>query len=170
MKNPMKVFLGLALSFILSCNSHEEAGQEALIEVNNDFVAQPLGFQINESNIIGKYPKEFSVKSKPINNKHDNNVIVTLKTFENSGKLNDSFLIYKTHEKEFLKEAKIRTNRIELKDNIKVGMSKESFTKKLNLGDWSNVIKICNTEQTINWIFYFSDSKLDSIFYQGYVD
>lgn len=170
MKKNFNILSAFALVVLFSCNTPMETGPEPFLEENNSFVSQPLGFEIIESNLLERFPSAFKVINKAIQNKHDHNVIDTLKTIETKGELKDYFLIYKTQDKELLKEGKIRTDRIKLKDNIRVGMSKEEFAKKLNVETWPNLMKFCNTEQTINWTFYFSESKLDSIWYQGFVD
>lgn len=145
-------------------------GPEPFLETNNSFVEKPLGFDITESNLLENFPKVFKVTNVAVQNKHNTNIIDTLKTIESKGEITDYFVIYKTSDKEMFKEGKIRTNRINLEGNIKVGMTKEDFAKELDVETWPNIMKFCNTEQTTNWIFYFSESNLDSILYQGYVD
>lgn len=145
-----------------------ETGPEPFLEVNDDFVQLPLGFEITEANLLESFPTTFTVTNKAVQNRHDSNVTDTLKTIESKDK--DYFLIYKARDKELVKEAKVRSTIVILKDNIHVGMSKSEFAKKLNVETWPQIMIFCDTEQTTNWTFYFSNSKLDSIWHQNYVD
>ncbi len=167
----MKINLYICLMVLLvSCNSNLETGHEPFLEANDSFVDQPLGFEVSEFNLLANFPKEFKATKSLIQNRHTTDLMDTLIEFESIGSVKDYFLMYKTLGKEIFMKATIRTNSLLLKNTIKVGMSKKDFTEQLKVETQSDIIKVCDIEQTKNWIFYFSKSRLDSIVYQGYVD
>ena len=153
-----------------SCHTNIEKGAEPFLETNDKFVENILGFSVNEQNLKSNLIDSIEIQYIAVTNTHNSEIIDTVMRFLTVNPLRDEFEIYKTVDKEIFFSAIIRSNHISLKNDIQVGMSKEQFCTATNLETISNGIKICNIAQTYNWVFYFSNSKLDSIVYDGYID
>lgn len=143
---------------------------EPFLEVNEDFVFNPMEFSINTSDLIENIEGPFDVVDTWVQNKHTDNLTDTIRNLSPILFPENEFLFYITGSKEIFQCAVIRTNDISLKGNIVVGMTRPKFCEAMNIDTYSDCIAISNLESTNKWVFYFNENKLDSVKYFGYVD
>lgn len=155
---------------VYSCNSSSSSSNKSIVVENNDLVFKPFNFNLT-SNLLLENNGSLRLKSKTLTlDKHYSYILDTILVIESKIDGQDYFKFYKSQEKEFIINAKIKTDRTSLKHGIKVGMSKQEFSKVLPNTECCDTIKLIDTEQTISMLFYFSDSTLDSVIYNGYLD
>ncbi|RED26434.1 hypothetical protein BD847_0352 [Flavobacterium cutihirudinis] len=175
MKKLLKYFTFLLL---VSCNqkikenidsSEKEVNKKIETEViqeqyiENDTLLSKMESDLNE---LVKNPK-FTIEKELVNNRHVENIIDTIKTF-NFDKIN--IKSYKAVSEEWIFEAKILNSGFEFAKSIKIGIDKKSFEKILNTKLNSEIVKVGNLEQTSVFIFKFEKDSLKEIDYEGYVD
>ncbi|MEQ6121134.1 hypothetical protein [Reichenbachiella sp. MALMAid0571] len=136
--------------------------------LNNEFSANPFTFKIDTSKVNEVLGDKFHFNSQPYSNTHsssdDKFLIYTSR--------NDTVIFYSTAKKVHFNTAILRSSTVELSKNIKVGMSKESFTKVFNIEnkDAINKFVIEDEEGYSSHTFEFINDSLKSIHIYNEVD
>lgn len=134
---------------------------------NESFVSNAFGFPATVRNFQKNYGGRLNITKKPVRNIHDRAVVGTVYTFS-AGKT--KIEIYKAKHLDILQSAYIDTENISLKYNIKVGASKTDVAKRLKAIITADKVQVGNLEQTNVYTLTFSNGKLTTILYEGYVD
>lgn len=110
---------------------------------------------------------KFKTTLKPYQNHHDKNVIDTIKTliFDKT-----KLEFYKAQNWESIIGGIIKNPEIEFSDSLKIGIEKSTLENKLKTKITSDIVILGNLEQTSLFTFYFKNSILESIKFQGYFD
>ncbi len=167
------IFLGFA-----SCIQKEKGSSSTEKAFNNDDPLNVITEQIikndtllatleNDLNEMVKNPK-FSVDKEFVNNRHVDNVIDTITTFEYNETTIQSYK--SSTEAEWVIEAQIQNSDFKLAHEITVGMDKNSLENILKTKLNSDLIKISNEEETSAFVFKFQNNLLTVIIYEGYLD
>ena len=113
------------------------------------------------------YAGIFTVSKKPIRNRHNQSVTDTIYTFSAG---NTAIEIYRAKHRDLFLCAKIDTDKIRFKYNIKVGDTKADVAGKLKAVINSDKVQVGDLEHGQVYTFTFSKGKLESVAYEGYVD
>ncbi|MFN2260470.1 MAG: hypothetical protein ABR595_00195 [Psychroflexus sp.] len=153
---------------ITKSTSKSEIAIEEPVKVEEQYIINDSLLVLFSSNLneIALNPK-FNLKAEPTKNKHTEKVIDTIKTLTYD---KTEIISYQSTEWESIYKAKIQNPEFEFYDDIKTGISKDNFQKKIGIELESNLIKIGVLEQTSYFIFRFKDDVLKEIGYNGYVD
>ena len=111
--------------------------------------------------------KKFAIETKPIKNRHVDNLMDTIvtRTYENT-----KLTSYKATSEEWVYKARIENSEFGLNDFIKVGTKKYVVEKSLAIGIQNDILKIGNLEQTSEYILRFESGNLKTIEFNGYAD
>lgn len=156
----------IVITLFASCKQ-----QNLTYVVYESFVSNPFDFELNPKALQKNFNGYFKLIDEPIENIYvKGNIDTLVKLISSAGQI-DYFMFYKVYDNRLIfTEAKIKTDQIQFKDGVKVGMSKTLFEKQFRIKTLANTYSICNQEGTNQWLFYFSKSVLDSVEYQGYLD
>ncbi|WP_375325254.1 hypothetical protein [Flagellimonas sp. GZD32] len=132
--------------------------------IQNDSLAYAFEAELEELALTNK---KFSLKLNPYQNHHDENVIDTIKTYTYD---KTELEFYKASNWEHIIGGVIKNSEISLGDSIKVGITKTTLGKSLNVGINSDIVQLGNLEQTSLFIFEFNDEVLKTIKFEGYFD
>ncbi|SDQ50609.1 hypothetical protein [Flagellimonas zhangzhouensis] len=132
--------------------------------IQNDSLAYAFEAELE---VLATTSPKFSLKVRPYQNHHDENVIDTIKTY----KFDKTELeFYKASNWEHIIGGVIKNSEIYLGDSIKVGITKATLGKKLNISINSDIVQLGNLEQTSLFIFEFNNDVLNTIKFEGYFD
>ncbi len=157
----------ILISFLISFQSN---GQEAhyyfegdtLVITNSEFVIDPFKFGI-EPILFLKNQSSTSVDITTYLNRHVDNQIDSLFTFK-FGK--DLFQVFKNQSENFLISGIVYSRKFPVNQEIKIGMKKDDFSKKLNLDLNENLPEYFRIRdiEFLTWIdFYFKEDELVKI-------
>jgi hypothetical protein len=156
-----------------------------------DFDADPFGYEVNANTLVVKFGKKFKVSKEIIFNTHNKKVRDTIFHFSYQ---TTKVKVYKSQDSEMVFSAQITANDIELRNKIRVGMSKDEFWQKFSdlerykyqqgiiridgddetnsyvLNIQPNYIKINNLMETSDYTFAFIDNKLVQVNINVYID
>ena len=142
---------------------------DSLIIVDSELTYNPFGFSRNPLGHLLSI-KDIQIEKVPIENRHIKNQVDT------SFKITvgpDFFKVYKAASKNFLTEANIYSKRFSLYQEIRVGLTKTEFRKKMNNYNIKTVpdhVRLKNLHVS-EWIdLRFENDTLVEIKFKGYVD
>jgi hypothetical protein len=142
--------------------------KEAVYWEDENFLENALGFAPNSVTFSQHYGAWFEETKEAVDNFYSPNVVDTVYHFTQYA---DTVQFYKTENGEYLAQAILRTPVVNLKGGIHVGMSKEEFGailgKKCPVPD---LLQIGDHAHNEVYYFYFVNDRLQTIFFDGYVD
>jgi len=167
----------LAMSaIILSCNNQnrntESKSESKIVEKtksiqNDDFVSNALN-DYNIESIKEEFRDLLSCSKEPVINDHDESIVDTIYTFSNS---NNKIEIYRAVHADMIITFDVVDERFKISKNIKPGMTKDEFLKKLKIKTPINdTLNVEILEGNMYFTFYFQNEILKRIEFNNYFD
>lgn len=159
---------------VLAGCSHKPLDRSANIAVKpmerEVFIVKPLGYEPTIKGFRTNLPSSFKLQVYSMRNVHNPSVIDTIYRFYHK---NSQFLVYKNlSNREMFFAGNIYTPRIQLRNGVKVGMSRDEFfhcfldLKPKN----SDTIRISSKHAPNSINFIFKDNTLKIIKIDNYID
>lgn len=134
------------------------------------FLIKPLGYEPSIKNFKANLPSSFKLQVYSMKNIHNPAVIDTIYNFHHK---QSKFLVYKNrNNRELFFAGNIYTDRIQLRNGIKVGISRTDFYKHFtNLKqEVKDTIRITSKKAPNSVNFIFKNDKLTAIKIDNYID
>ncbi|MFI5204004.1 MAG: hypothetical protein ACHQF2_05860 [Flavobacteriales bacterium] len=172
MKSKLYTFIILAL---IGCDraptvEKEEKTQDVIqaipYHVDDPFTYDAFYFPLTVEDLMSQY-EQLKVTATPTTNIHEKSITDTILKLS-MGKT--EFVIYRAKHRDLFQSAYIVTDDVVLKNNVRVGITKEDFGKKMGLNITDDKIQIGDTENNSYWVFTFKRDKLAIIEFDGYID
>ncbi|HMH34566.1 MAG TPA: hypothetical protein VK543_16120 [Puia sp.] len=136
---------------------------------NDPFVSSPFDFQLSVTNVNMKFGDFLNLQKTPIRNVYDSSVTDTMYTFC-TDQTKTKIKIYHSKISDIIESMHIVTDRIRLRKNIRVGMTRPEFEKTFGIKSAADEIDIGDLERNTVFKFSFSKEKLVAIDYSGYLE
>ena len=134
---------------------------------NDPFVSKPFDFQLSVNNVNMKFGDFLKLQKTPLKNQYDSSVTDTMFIFSTG---QTKIKIYHSKISDVIESMHIVTDRIKLRKNIRVGMTRPDFEKAFGIKSIANEIQIGDLERNSVFKFSFSREKLVAIDYSGYLE
>ncbi len=171
------IFFGivtLIISVVLASCSTKKLVKTPLIDAKPQdkevFILKPLGYEPTIKNFKTNLPSSFKLQVYSMKNIHNPAITDTIYRFHQK---NSEFFIYKNiTNRELFFAGNIYTPKIQLKNGVKVGMSKVDFFRCFsNLkSNPKDTIRISSKKAANSVNFIFKDDKLNIIKIDNYID
>jgi hypothetical protein len=134
------------------------------------FIIKPFGYEPSIKNFKANLPSSFKLQVYSMKNIHNPTIIDTIYNFHQK---NSKFLVYKNrNNRELFFAGNIYTDKIQLQNGIRVGISRADFYKRFNnlKPDQKDTIRISSKKAPNSINFIFKNDKLSVIKIDNYID